>query len=111
MGQETVATDEIGLGFVPRLRGDIEFVPVGDEAVLYEAGTGGMHQLDPIAAVVCGFIDGQRRLGEVIDELDQIFDESKTTIEADVLWLVRHLGGKGLLEGVAPADGEAPDGS
>ena len=84
---------------MPRFRRGVDVVPVGDEAIVYEEDTGGVHQLDHIAAFVCAQFDGRQTLEDVIDSLDASFSEDRQRIEADVIGLVHELAVKGLLEG------------
>lgn len=102
------AVDAGDPAFVPRFRAGVAAIPVADEAVLYEEDTGALHQLDPIATVVCGMFDGRTSTGQAVDELAAAFGADRDVVEADVLRLVRQLAGVGLLDGLpahaAPAD-------
>ncbi len=95
---------DIDVDFVPRFRDQLVLVPVQNEAVLYEEDTGAMHQLDPIATVVCGLFDGKRSLMQLVNELSTAFETDRAMIETDVLSLVRTLGRKGLFVDVRAVD-------
>ena len=101
MGEGLVEASEIGTTFVPRFRADVATVEVGDEAVLFEEDTGNLHQLDPIATIVCGFFDGQTSIADVVTDLAEGFDAPRETIETDVLAMIRRLGRLGLFVGVS----------
>jgi len=102
------AVDAIDPAFVPRFRAEVAAIPVADESVLYEEDTGTLHQLDAVATVVCSMFDGSSSMGEAVDELAEAFGADRDVVGADVLRLVRHLAGMGLLDGL-PAH-EAPVG-
>jgi hypothetical protein len=97
MSTQTLLPAEIGVTFVPRLRDMVVAVPVKNESVLYEEDTGAVHQLDPIATLVCGMFDGERSIERVVGELTAAFGADRSVIETDVLGLTRDLGRRGLL--------------
>ena len=90
----------IDVGFVPRFRTDVVAIPVEDGAVLYEEDTGRLHQLDPIATVVCGCFDGEASLAATVAALAEVFGTDPEIVQTDVLDLARRIGRLGLLEGV-----------
>ncbi len=93
-------SETIDSGFVPRLRSGVELVAMQDEAVLFEEETGRLHQLDPIASLVCRCFDGETSIASVAKELGEGFGEEPSAIERDVLAMVTQLGRLGLLEGI-----------
>jgi hypothetical protein len=81
----------------PRFREQVALVPVGEDAVLYDEGSGEMYRLDRVAAKVCRLIDGRTSIEGAVDRLVRTFDAPCETIEADVVSMVRALCGMGLL--------------
>ena len=102
MTEARPTADAITTTFVPRLRDHVASVPVQHEAVLYEEDTGTLHQLDAIATVVCGSFDGEVSVARIVDDLAEQFGADREVVEVDVLAMVRHLAGLGLLDGVGP---------
>lgn len=81
----------------PVLVEHVTAVPVGDELVLHEAGSGRLHLLDRMAAAVVGLFDGNRTLAEVIDAVTAVFDGRPERISDDIHGLVSDLQGRGVL--------------
>jgi hypothetical protein len=84
----------------PRLRPGVTFIPLEDEAVLYEEEGGVLHQLNPTATLVCRLIDGSITVAQVIDDLSFAFEAEHDVVADDVLGLVRSLDERGLLSGL-----------
>jgi peroxiredoxin len=110
---ETVAgsltPDDIDLAFVSRLVPELEVAVIGDERVVL----GGATQfvvLNPTAALIFQFLDGEASLGELVDDFTDALGVDRSVVEADVLTFVRDLGTNGLLEGVALPPPELPEG-
>jgi hypothetical protein len=99
-----VDPDDLGLGFVPAFRDEVEFVPVGEEAVLYVEETGRLLQLDPIGAVVCRLFDGRTSIDAATDELAEAFEAPREVVANDVQTFVAQVGRFGLLVGVRPSN-------
>jgi len=100
MTTDLLAFEDIDTGFVPRLRTNVAAIRVDDETVLFEEDTGGLHQLDAIATVVCSLFDGSAPIGTIVGELATAFGADPREVEVDVLKMTRRLGRHGLLEGV-----------
>lgn len=91
----------ISPAFVPSFAAEIELVEVAEEAVLYDRSTGALHQLDPIATLVCAHFDGRRNLAQIVDELALVFAAERPTIESDVREMLRQLAHHGVLDAAA----------
>lgn len=109
MTTEIRDVEAIDLSYVPRFRDDVVAVPVKDEAVLYEEETGLLHQLDPIATIVCSLFDDKTALAEVVDQLVAAFAVDRDVIEGDVLRLVHEFGRLGLFRDVQGEELEPGD--
>ena len=57
--------------------------------------------LNPTAALIFQFLDGEATLGELVDDFTDALGVDRDVVEDDVLTFVRELGANGLLEGVA----------
>jgi peroxiredoxin len=101
--------DDIDLGFVPHLVSELEIAAIGDEQVVL-GGSTQLVVLNPTAALIFGFLDGEATLGELVDDFSDALGVDRATVESDVLSFVRDLGASGLLEGVAPPVPEIPHG-
>jgi hypothetical protein len=91
----------IDASYAPRLREEVAFIPVEDEALLYLEDVGLLHQLDQIGAVVCRYFDGSTPIATTAHELADAFGTDAAVIETDVVGFARQLGDLGLLDGVA----------
>lgn len=93
----------IDASYAPRLRDEVAFIPVEDEALLYLEDVGLLHQLDRIGAVVCGYFDGATPITMAANELADTFGTDAAVIQTDVVGFARQLGDLGLLDGIAAA--------
>ncbi|MGI8875108.1 MAG: PqqD family protein [Egibacteraceae bacterium] len=99
----------IGPAFVPRPRPTVVGVELDGEAVLYSEHDGSLHLLDPVATAVWNVLDGEATLRELAGELADAFEAEPGVVERDVVELVRGLGARGLLAGVAADPAGARD--
>lgn len=98
---DEIGVDEIDEGFVVRFRSPVAAVELDGEAVLLDGDTGAVHTLNPTATLVWQCCDGAASLGEIIDDLADVFrDAERAAIAADVLELTREMGRQGLMDGV-----------
>lgn len=80
-----------------RRRSDVHEVRLDAELVLYDARTGSLHQLDPIAAMIWGLLDGTGALGDWLPTMAARFGVDVEIVASDVMRLVEELDGLGLL--------------
>ncbi len=100
--------DDIDLGFVAALVPDLEMATIGDEQVVIGGATQ-LVVLNPTAALIFRFLDGEASLGELVDDFTEVLGVDRKVVEDDVLAFVRDLGANGLLEGVALPRPEMPE--
>ena len=81
----------------PSFADHVTQVPVGDELVLHEAGSGRLHLLDRTAALVVSLFDGARTVEDIADAVAAVFDERPERIRDDVNRLVRDLAQRGVV--------------
>src|SRR4051794_695495 len=96
---DPISPADIDLEFRAELIADLEVVTVGDEHVVI-GGPTRLVVLNPIAALIFQFLDGESSLGELVDDLAEALGLDREVVEEDVLVFVRELGGNGLLAGV-----------
>jgi peroxiredoxin len=106
---ESITPDDIDLEFVATLVPELEIADVGDEQMVI-GGPTQLVVLNPTAALVFNFLDGEATLGELVDDFAAALDADRSVVEADVLSFVRELGANGLLVGVALPPPELPEG-
>lgn len=97
---DDLTPDDITVDFVPRLVPDLVETAV-DTDVIVLGGPTQLMVLNPTAALVYQFLDGEASLGELIADLSDALEVDPAIVEADVLAFARELGGNGLLEGVS----------
>src|SRR3954452_6475312 len=105
---EPVTPDDIDLGFVAHLVPDLEVATLGDERIVIGGATQ-LVVLNPTAALILQFLDGEATLGELVDDFTEALGVDRSVVEGDVLAFARELGANGLLEGVALPAPELPD--
>src|ERR1700748_3445743 len=108
---EPLTPDDIDLAFVAQVVPDLEIATVGDEQVVIGGATQ-LVVLNPTAALIFQFLDGEATLGELVDDFTEALGVDRAVMEDDVLAFVRDLGANGLLDGVelpAPEQPELPD--
>ena len=107
----TVAPDDLDEASAPRVVEDVAEVRVEHERVVVGGPRGGAHVLNPTAALLWEFLDGDTRLGELVDDFAAATETPREVVRSDVLEFARALGRVGLLVGVAepvPAVEPAP---
>ena len=105
---DVLTPDDIDLEFVAHVAPDLEVATIGDDQVVI-GGTTQLIVLNPTAALLFQFLDGEASLGELVDDFTDALGVDRAVVEEDVLGFVRHLGANGLLEGVALPPPEVPD--
>jgi hypothetical protein len=75
----------------------------GERVVLVDRDTGASADLDRAGTLVWSCLDGASPLGEIVDDLVEVFGVPRDQVTTDVLDLVRSLGASGFLAGVRPA--------
>jgi thiol-disulfide isomerase/thioredoxin len=106
---EPIGPDDIDLAFVAQVVPELEVADLGDERVVL-GGTTQLVVLNPTAALIFQFLDGEATLGELVDDFTEALDVDRSVVEADVLAFARDLGANGLLEGVELPRPELPEG-
>lgn len=86
---------------VPARRPDVWRVDLDGETVIYDAATGRVHVLNPVAGLLWECFDAPVGVDELVVELTECFRTDPSVLEADVRLLVGRLLAEGLL-------GEAP---
>jgi len=107
--ESNLEVGDIDESFVPRFRDEVAAVELDGEAVLLDGSNGAVHTLNPTATLIWKFCDGATRLGDLIEDLVAVFDDTNGhAIHADVMALVRDFARQGLLVGVraGPAEGD-----
>jgi peroxiredoxin len=105
---EPLTPDDIDLRFAARLVHGLENAAVGDEQVVIGGATQ-LVVLNPTAALIFQFLDGEATLGELVDDFTEALGVDRAVVEEDVLNFVRELGANGLLEGVELPAPEMPE--
>ena len=86
--------DDIDLGFVAELVPDLAMATIGDEQVVIGGATQ-LVVLNPTAALIFRFLDGEASLGELVDDFTEVLGVDQKVVEDDVLAFVRELGQTG----------------
>jgi len=100
--------DDIGLGFVARLVPGLVVEDVGGERVVI-AGPSQVLVLNPSAALVFQFLDGEGTLGELAADIADALDDDPEQVGADVVDFAKQLAWAGMLEGITYPEPEFPD--
>jgi len=73
---------------------------VDGEAVVYQPTDGSLHLLDPIATMVLACLDGRSALGEICEDLAEVFGAPLDQVQQDVVRLADRLQSEGLATSV-----------
>jgi thiol-disulfide isomerase/thioredoxin len=106
---QPLTPDDIDLSFVARVVPDLEVATVGDERIVLGGATQ-LVVLNPTAALILQFLDGEASLEELVDDFTDVLELDRSVVEDDVLAFVRDLGANGLLDGVELPKPELPEG-
>ncbi|HEX6393044.1 MAG TPA: PqqD family protein [Acidimicrobiales bacterium] len=93
--------EDIDASFAPNPRESSVSYRFDDEVLVVDDRTGRIHVLNSIAAIVWECFDGTVTLGELAQELAEVFEAPVEVVIADILGMTRQLGELGLLAGVA----------
>lgn len=102
-GLEGVSAADLDLDSVVHPRATVETFPLEDGAVLLDTRTGATVSVDPLGALVWSVLDGTGTLGEIANDLAEVFGAPPEQVGTDLLALVRKLGEVGMFEGVVEA--------
>jgi len=94
-------------------RPSVASVEIDGEAVLYDEESGSTHLLNPTASIIWASLGTGFTLGELADELAEIFSADPGQVRDDVIAIARDLESKGLLEELvadSPGDGSSSPG-
>jgi hypothetical protein len=100
--------DAIDLAYVARLVPDLVVEMVGDERIVI-GGPSQVMVLNPSAALVFQFLDGEGTLGELAADIADALGTDPEQVGADVVEFARQLAWAGLLEGITFPEPEFPD--
>lgn len=100
MSTPPVDPDTIDEAFVAVPRPGILATDAGAETVLYHQASGGLHHLNPTAALVWRCCDGSVPLSVLIDELAEAYGSERPSVAAEVIDVVRSFAQLDLLEGI-----------
>jgi PqqD family protein of HPr-rel-A system len=90
----------------PLQRSDVAFAQIGEEAVVFDPLHGGLHLLNPSAALVYRVCDGSATIDELADDVADAFGVPVGDVQPQVTMLVDSLAHIGLVE---DATGARPD--
>src|SRR4249920_676306 len=82
----------------PRLRDDVTFVEVDQEAVAYDPLSKLVHYLNPMGSIVLQLCDGTSTVDETIAELAEAQEVEPTEIDESIRALVDNFVNVGLVE-------------
>src|SRR5262245_43444948 len=92
-GEAPLAPDDIDTGYAPTVVEGVKAVEVDGERVV--VGMVGAQVLNPTAALMWQFFDGDATLRELIDDFSEALDAPRSVVEDDTLEFVRDLGRRG----------------
>jgi len=93
-------TGDLKGDLIVRPRGDVAFVEIDGEGVVYDPRCQKTHLLNPTAVLVWRLLDGATSIEELIMQLSEIFAADPQVVQDDVRRLVSELEREELLERV-----------
>lgn len=91
---------DIDQSFVPVGRSDVTIGEHDGETVLIDRSSGGVHLLNPTAAIVWQCLDGTGTIADIVADIADVFGQDSGEVTGSVLEVVRRFGRQGLLVGV-----------
>ncbi|MEM6702125.1 MAG: PqqD family protein [Acidobacteriota bacterium] len=85
-----------------RLRRDVRFRVVGDEAIVIRQRAAEVLVLNEVGARILQLLEGEPNLDELVDSLAQEFEAERSQLQADAVAFVAELVEAGVLEEVSP---------
>ncbi|MEM1247885.1 MAG: PqqD family protein [Acidobacteriota bacterium] len=85
-----------------RLRRDVRFRVVGDEAIVIRQQAAEVLVLNEVGARILQLLEGEPNLDELVDSLAQEFEAERSQLQADAVAFVAELVEAGVLEEVSP---------
>lgn len=82
----------------PRQRAELAARVIGGEAVVVDAGSSRVHELNPVATFVWERCDGTRSGWAIVDAVVEAFEVEREVAARDVAGLLRTLHERGLLD-------------
>lgn len=79
---------------------DVAWVAVADEVVVYRAADAASLVLDPIAGLLWQCLDRSSRLGDILDDLADVFRADRAQVEEDCIPVLRTWLAESLVEEV-----------
>ena len=95
-----ISPDEVDDRTVPLPAAHVALVGVDDGGVLVDEEAGRAYALNATAALVWKLLDSTSPLGELIDDVTEVFDAPRQEVADNVHGLVRFFGELGLFENV-----------
>lgn len=92
----------------PAVRSDLTVVGIDGELVIFDPLTSEIHQLDPVAAIIWPFLDGEVAMGELVLDLADAFEVPVERVRGDLATLLELLCEHQLIEGMQPERGTSP---
>jgi hypothetical protein len=97
---------EIETFFVPVGRRTARVIDLDGQGLLYDEDLRIWMVLNSTALVIWRCLDGTGSVAEIADDLGTVYGTEKEAVRMHVLHVVRAFARQGLLEGIAPADGQ-----
>ena len=85
-------------------RREVASLEIDGETVVFDQEDGSTHVLNATAGLLWRLLDGERRLGEIADELAELFHEDAALVNQAVLTTAQQFAELGLLRGQRPAN-------
>lgn len=98
------AREGLPAAYIPRRRGDVLELDLGDGLIIYDRDASLVHHLNPSAALVWRLCEGESSVGELVEDLVDVLGLSLDEVNAQVPELLRELDELALTED-ASADG------
>lgn len=92
-----ITSAAINASFIARPKDSVETVDFDGEGVLYDASSGTVCTLSPVATVVWNCFDGTATIGEIAVDLSEAYGTDVAQVLDEVIALTRTLVGQGML--------------
>jgi PqqD family protein of HPr-rel-A system len=103
------ASERVGIGYLPRKRGDVLALDMGDGVILYNHDSSLVHHLNQSASIVWHLCDGDADGSQLAGEIAEEYGLDRDAVAAHVEDLIQELDALGLIEDAGhPEERDAP---
>jgi PqqD family protein of HPr-rel-A system len=100
------ASERVGASYLPRKRGDVLALDMGDGVILYNHDSSLVHHLNPSASIVWELCDGDVDGSQLATEIADEYGLDRAEVAAHIEDVIQELDALGLIENARNPEGQ-----